>query len=303
MSQSKITDMSTAISDNVRDGDTVYLAGWTGLEPHAAMHEIIRQRRRDLVLARANVNLLLDQAVAAGVARKLIFSYAGLAGVGLLGPTRRAIEQGRIDWEEYTHYQLLGRLYAGAAGLPFFALRSGRGTGLEHVNPNIKTVSCPFTGELLSAVPPLKPDVAIVHAQRADEEGNLHVWGVVGDLREAVFSAKKVIATVEEVVDGAVIRSDPNRTVVPGFRVNALVVAPYGAHPSFAQGYYDRDNSAYLDWDSRCRSEASVKEYLDEWIYGIPDRASYLKKLSAEKLLQLQVKPYYSTPVDYGRID
>ena len=267
------------------------------------MHEIIRQRRRDLVLARANVNLLVDQAVAAGVARKLIFSYAGLAGVGLLGPARYAIENARIEWEEYTHYQLLARLYAGAAKLPFFPLRSGLGTDLAKVNSAIRTITCPYSGETLSVVPPLNPDVTIVHAQRADREGNLHVWGVIGDIREAVFASKKVIATVEEIVDESVIRSDPNRTIVPGFMVDALVLSPWGAHPSFAQGYYDRDNGAYFDWDAKCRDEDAVAMYLKEWIYDVPDRNAYMKKLSAEKLLSLKVRPYYSTPVDFGRID
>ncbi len=299
----KVTDLSRAIAEHVRDGDLVYLTGWTGLEPHAAMHEIIRQRRRDLVLARANVNLLVDQAVAAGVARKLIFSYAGLAGVGLLGPARYAIENARIEWEEYTHYQLLARLYAGAAKLPFFPLRSGLGTDLAKVNSAIRTITCPYSGETLSVVPPLNPDVTIVHAQRADREGNLHVWGVIGDIREAVFASKKVIATVEEIVDESVIRSDPNRTIVPGFMVDALVLSPWGAHPSFAQGYYDRDNGAYFDWDAKCRDEDAVAMYLKEWIYDVPDRNAYMKKLSAEKLLSLKVRPYYSTPVDFGRID
>lgn len=303
MGRSKLVSLRDAIEAHVHDGDTVYLAGWTGLEPHAAMHEIIRQRRRDLVLARANVNLMLDQAVAAGTARKLIFSYAGLPGVGLLGPARRAMERAGIEWEEYTHYQLLGRMYAGASGLPFFPLRSGRGTGLEAVNPNIRTVTCPFTGQVLSAVPPLNPDVTIVHAQRADIEGNLHVWGVVGDIREAVFVAKRVVATVEEIVDESVIRSDPNRTVVPGFRVDALALCPYGAHPSFAQGYYDRDNGAYTDWAACCKTQESVQAYLDEWVFGVPDRAAYMNKLSAEKLLSLAVRPFCSTPVDFGRND
>jgi len=265
------------------------------------MHEIIRQGRRDLELARASVNLLYDQAVAAGVARKLIFSYAGIAGVGLLGPTRRAIEAGKVEWEEYTHYQLLARLYAGASRLPFFPLRSGAGSDLARVNPSIRSVKCPYTGEALTVVPPLNPDVTIVHVQRADVQGNLQVWGVIGDIREAVFAAKRVIATVEEIVDEAVIRSDPNRTVIPGFMVDALTVAPWGAHPSFAQGYYDRDNDAYIEWDTICREEAAVDAYMQKWIYGVPDRAAYARSMNAETLLKLQVRPYYSVPVNFGR--
>jgi glutaconate CoA-transferase, subunit A len=300
---SKLTDMASAIAAHVHDGDLVYLTGWTQLEPHSAVHEIIRQRRKDLVLARANVNLLLDQAVAAGVARKLIFSYAGIAGVGLLGPTRRAIEEGRIEWEEYTHYQLLARLQAGASGLPFFPIRSGAGSDLARVNPALKTVQCPYTGETLVTVPPLRPDVTIVHAQRADVHGNLQIWGVLGDIREAVFASRRVIATVEEIVDESVIRSDPNRTIVPGFAVSAVVRSPWGAHPSFAQGYYDRDNPMYIDWSEVCRDRASVDAYLRKWVYDIPDRDAYMRMLSAERLLRLQVRPYYSVPVNFGRND
>jgi len=300
---SKLTDMATAIATHVHDGDLVYLGGWTQLEPHSAVHEIIRQRRRNLVMARANVNMLLDQAVAAGVARKLIFSYAGIAGVGLLGPTRRAIEAGEIEWEEYTHFQLLARLQAGASNLPFFPIRSGAGSDLPNVNPALKSIQCPFTGETLTAVPPLKPDVTIIHAQRADVHGNLQVWGVIGDIREAAFAARRVIATVEEIVDESVIRSDPNRTVIPGFIVNAVVRSPWGAHPSFSQGYYDRDNPTYIDWASACRDQANVDAYLRKWVYDVPDRENYLKLLSSEQLLRLQIRPYYSVPVNFGRND
>lgn len=300
---SKLTDMASAIAEHVHDGDTVYLGGWTQLEPHSAVHEIIRQGRKDLVLARANVNLLLDQAVAAGVARKLIFSYAGIAGVGLLGPARRAMESGRIEWEEYTHYQLLARLQAGASGLPFFPIKSGAGSDLVRVNPAMKTVQCPYTGAQLTAVPPLNPDVTIVHAQRADANGNLQIWGVIGDIREAVFAAKKVLATVEEIVDESVIRSDPNRTIIPGFAVHAVVRSPWGAHPSFSQGYYDRDNPMYIDWGSACRDEEAIAAYLRKWVYDVPDREAYMRLFDAERLLRLQVRPYYSVPVNFGRND
>lgn len=301
--KSKLTDLPTAIRDHVHDGDLVYLSGWTQLEPHSAMHEVIRQGKRDLVLARANVNLLYDQAVAAGIARKLIFSYAGIAGVGLLGPTRRAIEEGKIEWEEYTHYQLLARLYAGASQLPFFPLRSGAGGDLARVNNNIRTVRCPYTGESIVTVPPLNPDVTIVHAQRADLQGNLQVWGVIGDIREAAFAAKRVIATVEEIVDSTVIRSDPNRTVIPGFMVDALVLSPWGAHPSYAQGYYDRDNQGYFEWEEICRNSAAVEAYMEEWIYSVPDRSGYMSKLGSSRKKGLEVRPYYSEPVNFGRND
>jgi len=300
---SKLTSLKEAIAAHVHDGDVVYVSGWTQLESHAAMHEIIRQKRKNLVLARAGVNAIFDQAIAAGVARKLLFSYAGNPGLGLLGPTRRAIERREIEWEEYTHYQMLARLQAGAAGLSFFPVRSGAGSDLEKVNPMLRSVQCPYTDQKLSTVPALNPDVAVIHAQRADAEGNLQVWGVIGDIREAAFASRRVIATVEEIVDETVIRSDPNRTIVPGFLVSSLVHCPFGAHPSFAQGYYDRDNRAYAEWARISRDETEVADYLREWVYDVPDRTAYLEKLGEDHLARLRVSPYPSVPVDFGRND
>lgn len=298
---SKLMTMAEAIAAYVRDGDTVYAAGFTHLMPFAATHEIIRQGRRDLTLARATPDIVYDQMVAAGCARKLIFSYVGNPGVGSLRVVRRAIERGEIEWEEYTHYGMSARLYAGAARLPFMVLRSNTGSDLPAANPLIRSVTCPYTGETLSTVPALRPDVAIVHAQRADAEGNAHIWGIIGEQKEAAFAADRVIVTCEELVTAEQISSDPNRTLVPGLIVDAVVHEPWCCHPSHVQGYYDRDNAFYVAWDSVSAGEESTKAYLDEWVYGVPDRAAYLDKLGPARMRALTPPPAYGMPANFGR--
>lgn len=299
----KLMTMAEAVKAHVRDGDTVYAAGFTHLMPFAATHEIIRQERRDLTLARATPDVVYDQMVAAGCARKLIFSYIGNPGVGSLRLVRRAIERGEIEWEEYTHYGMAARLYAGAARLPFMMLRSNLGSDLPGANPLIRTVTCPYTGETLSTVPALRPTVAIVHAQRADEEGNAHIWGIIGEQKEAAFAADRVILTCEEVVTAARIASDPNRTLIPGMIVDAVVHEPWCCHPSHVQGYYDRDNPFYIAWDAVSSDEAAVRAYLDEWVYGVSDRAAYIEKLGAARLRALVPPPAYAMPANFGRYE
>ncbi len=302
-SKSKVMSMSDAIRQFVHDGDTVMIEGFTHLICFAAGHEIIRQRKKDLVACRLTPDLIYDQMIAAGCVRKLVFSWAGNPGVGPLHALRRAVEQKKpypIELEEYSHFGMAMRVYAGAAKLPFMPLRSYRGSDLPKVNPNIRSVTCPFTGEELNAVPALHPDVTIVHAQRADTNGNAQIWGLFGVQKEAAFAAKRVIVVVEELVDEQVIRADPNRTVIPGMIVNAVVVEPYGAHPSFAQGYYDRDNDFYIKWDAISKDEKSMQAYLDGWIYGLPDHAAYVKKMGEETWKRLAVNQRPSGVVNYG---
>jgi glutaconate CoA-transferase subunit A len=302
--RSKQVSLSEAIARFVEDGETVVAEGFTHLIPFAAGHEIIRQKKKDLVLCRLTPDLLFDQMVAAGVARKLVFSWAGNPGVGSLHGFRRAVEKGvprPVEIEEYSHFGMVARLMAGAARLPFMPLRSYRGTDLPRVNPLIQPVRCPFTGEELYAVPALNPDVAIVHVQRADGEGDAQVWGLVGVQKESAFAARKVIVIAEEIVDEEVIRSDPNRTLIPGLIVSAVVHEPWGAHPSYVQGFYDRDNDFYLTWDERTRSLEGMKTYLEEWVYGVSGRAAYVEKLGVATLARLRAEPALSPPVDYGR--
>jgi len=296
----KVMDLYSAVSKFINDGDAIYLAGFTHLIPFGVAHEIIRQAKKDLTLCRATPDLIYDQMIYAGCARKIIFSWSGNPGVGMLRGFRKYVENGQLDIEEYTHFGLATRLLAGAHGMSFYPLKSIRGSDLPTYNKLIKTIKCPYTGDDVTVVPALNPDVGVVHAQRADREGNVHLWGIVGEQQEVAFASKKLIVTVEEIVDESVIRSDPSRTFIPGFLVDAVVELPWGAHPSYAQGYYDRDNAFYIEWDSITKDEADVKVWLDEWVFGLEGRNEYVKKLGSEKILKLLPKNMFSYPVNYG---
>jgi glutaconate CoA-transferase subunit A len=296
--------MRDAVAEVVHDGDVVAIEGFTHLICFAAGHEIIRQRKRDLTLARLTPDLIYDQMIAAGTARKLVFSWLGNPGVGGLHAIRRRVEDADpapLELEEYSHFGMVGRYTAGASNLPFFPLRSYFESDLPKANPLIRPIRSPYGDETVYAVPPLKPDVTVVHAQRADAEGNTQMWGLLGCQKEAAFAAERVIVVVEELVDEAVIRADPNRTVIPGLIVDAVVVEPWGAHPSYVQGAYDRDNHFYRDWDAIARDAATTQAWLDEWVYGVSGRAEYMDKLGAERVASL--RPSGTAPsgsVDYG---
>lgn len=229
----KLCTMQDAITQHVHDGDTLVIEGFTHLICFAAAHEIMRQRRRNITLCRLTPDLVADQLIAAGCVSTLVFSWAGNPGAGSLHAFRRAVERGNppLVLDEYSHFGMVARLAAGAARLPFWPLRNYMGTDLPAANPRIRDVACPYTGESLATVPALNPDVAIVHAQRADASGNTQVWGLVGTQKEAAFASHRVIVVVEELVDESVIRQDPNRTIIPGMIVDAVVVEPWGAHP------------------------------------------------------------------------
>ena len=298
---SKLISLSEAIGKYINDGDVIYAAGFTHLIPFAAGHEMIRQGKKNLTLARATPDLIYDQMVAAGCARKVIFSYMGNPGVGSLRIVRSAIEQGRLEWEEYSHFGMITRLQAGASGLPFLPMNQTGAVDLEKANSNIKRIPDPYGGKDVIVVPALHPDVAIVHVQRADANGNAHLWGIIGEQKEAAFAAKRVILTAEEIVDESIIRSDPNRTMIPGIVVSAVCLAPFACHPSYAQGYYDRDNEFYLAWDKISESVDSVQGYLDEWVYGVRDRDEYWAKLGAQTHKRLEVPQRTSEPINYGK--
>jgi glutaconate CoA-transferase, subunit A len=298
----KVMSMKAAVAAFVHDGDVVVIEGFTHLICFAAGHEIIRQRRRALTLARLTPDLIYDQMIAAGCAERLVFSWAGNPGVGSLHAFRRAVEGNgapSLELEEYSHFGMVARFAAGAARLPFWPLRNYTGTDLPRVNERIRSITCPYTGERLATVPALNPDVTIVHAQRADAEGNTQIWGLLGVQKEAAFASRRVIVVVEELVDEAVIRSDPNRTVIPALIVHAVVVEPWGAHPSYAQGYYDRDNAFYVAWEAISRDPAALGRYLDEFVYAVPDRAAYLAK-QPELARRLRASERRSRGVNYG---
>ena len=305
--------MRDAIADLVRDGDTVAIEGFTHLISFAAGHEIIRQRKRDLTLARMTPDLIYDQMIGAGVARKLIFSWLGNPGVGGLGAIRRRTEASssapagaggllpRLELEEYSHFGMVGRYTAGAANLPFYPLRSYFETDLPKANPLIREIESPYGDGKVYAVPPLKPDVSIVHAQRADAAGNTQVWGLLGCQKEAAFAADRVIVVVEELVDESIVRADPNRTIIPGLIVDAVVVEPFGAHPSYVQGAYDRDNRFYLDWDAITKDEDALQAWLRAWVFDLDGRSAYVEKLGAERVAALAPGSAPSGSVEYGR--
>jgi glutaconate CoA-transferase subunit A len=280
VTDSRVVSMREAIATHVHDGDTIALEGFTHLICFAAAHEIIRQKRKNLTLCRLTPDLVADQMIAAGCLKKVVFSWIGNPGAGSLHAFRRAIEQHEqpLEIDEYSHFGMVARFAAGAAGLPFWPLRNYAGTDLPRVNKNIRDVTCPFTGDKIAAVPALTPDVAILHVQRSDARGNAQIWGVLGVQKEAAFAADRVIVVAEEIVDQAVIRADPNRTVIPEFIVDAVVHEPWGAHPSYTQGYYDRDNDFYVKWEEISKDRARLGQYLDEYVFGVADRAVYLEK-------------------------
>jgi len=295
--------MTEAISEFVHDGDSVAIEGFTAFICFAAGHEIMRQRRRDLTLIRMTPDALYDQMIAGGVASKLVFSYLGNPGVGPLHCIRRAVEQGiprPLEIEEYSHGGLVARYQAAANGLPFFPIRSYVGTDLPKVNPDIRFIKDPYGGGSIAVVPPLRPKVAIIHAQRADHDGNTHLWGLIGVQKEVAFAADKVIVVAEELVESSVIRSDPNRTLVPGLVVDAVVIEPFGAHPSYVQGFYDRDNAFYLEWDRVSRDPSTTTAWIEEWVFGVKNRSQYLVKLGTAALDALRPSPLPAAPVDYG---
>ncbi len=295
--------MADAVAQYVADGCSLAIEGFTAFICFAAGHEVIRQRKRNLTLIRMTPDLIYDQMIAAGVAKRLVFSYLGNPGVGSLHCIRRAVEQGipqGLELEEYSHFGMVGRYLAGASRLPFYPLRSYTGSDLPAANPRIQWLDDPYGSGPIAVVPPIHPDVAILHAQRADVQGNTQLWGLLGMQKEVAFAAKKVIVVVEEIVDEAVIRADPNRTLIPGLIVDAVVHEPLGAHPSYVQGYYDRDNEAYLEWDRVSQDQAATEAWLQEWVYGVADRQAYLARLGERKLERLKPAARLAEAVNYG---
>lgn len=303
MSVDKVISMSEAIAAYVEDGMTIALEGFSHLIPFAAAHEIIRQERRNLTLCRMTPDIVTDQLLAAGCVSKLVASFFASGSAGSLHELRRRVEDHvpvKLEVEEYSHYGMVARYQAGASGLPFFPLLSYAGSDLPKLNERIKLVENPYAEGTVYVVPPLKPDVTIIHAQRADRSGNVQIWGISGVQQEAVYAAKKAVVVVEEIVEEDVIRSDPSRTLIPSHAVDAIVVCPQGAHPSYSQGYYDRDCAFYRRWTPISKDPLALQGWLDEWVYGTASHEEYLSKLGADYWSELEVAPNYSEPVNYG---
>jgi glutaconate CoA-transferase, subunit A len=263
----EIVSLREGVTELVNDGDSVAMEGFTHLIPFAAGHEIIRQRRRDLELIRMTPDLIYDQLIGMGCARKLVFSWGGNPGVGSLHRFRDAVENGwpqALEIEEHSHAGMANRYVAGASNLPFAVMRGYTGTDLIEHTSTLAPIECPFTGERLTAVEALRPDVGVIHAQRADREGNVQIWGIVGVQKEIVLASDRSLVTVEEVVDE--LEERPGAIVLPTWAVTAVAEAPGGAYPSYAHDYYDRDNGFYQRWDGISRDREGFREWMDEHV-------------------------------------
>lgn len=281
-----IVSVREAVRRHVQDGQSLYLAGFTHLIPFSFGHEIIRQELRHLTLCRATPDLVYDQMIAAGVADRVVFSYAGNPGVGLLHCFRRAAEQGLVEIDEYSHFELLGRLQAGAAGLPFWPLLAmDNDLTRQRGRPMLDS---PFGPERVAVVEPLRPDVTMVHAHCADEDGNVYSWGLLGDVREAALAADKVLVSVEEILPSGTLRERRDHLLLPGFRVTTISLEPWGAHPSYVQGRYDRDQLFYLEWDRLSRDPLEAAAWLERFVIAVPDRDAYIQLWDPERLLALR---------------
>jgi glutaconate CoA-transferase, subunit A len=296
----ELTDLGAAIDANLADGDSLYVTGFTHLIGFGAAHEIIRRGRRELTLIRLTPDVVYDQLVAAGCASHLHFSFLGNPGVGGLRAIRRAIEGGEIGWTEYTHGSLIAALRAGATGAPFALAAAAGRTDLSSHSDRFGTVTSPFDGERVGVVAALRPDLAIVHVQRADRAGNAQVWGPVGDIPEAANAARRVIVTAEEIVEEDVLRRDPNRTVLLGNAVDAVVHLPWGAHPSYAQGIYGRDNRFYREWDEISSTQEGIDGYFAEQVHGLPGWSGYVERHRGRLEQLAEVGVATSDPVNYG---
>jgi len=299
----KTTSLRDAIERFVGDGDTVAIEGFGHLVPVAAAHEIIRQRRRNLTLARMSCDVIVDQMLAAGTVRTLVSSFVGNSSAGSLHELRRRVEHGApepLELEEYSHGGMVARYTAGASKLPFAPINSYRGSDIAIQNTNIRVVANPYGQDNIHVVPALRPDVAIVHAQRADSAGNVQAWGILGIQTEAAFAARRVIVTVEEIVDGSIIRSDPNRTIIPAHAVDAVVAVPWGAYPHAVQGHYDRDDAFSREWSLLARSPEELATWLDQHVYGTSDHHEHLTSLGSPHEGRLGVTEAFAIPVNYG---
>lgn len=280
----ELISLAEAVQRFVNDGDTIALEGFTHLIPTAASHEIIRQNKRELTLVRMTPDLVYDLLIGAGCAKKLVFSWGGNPGVGSLHRLRDAVEKGwpqPLEIEEHSHAAMANAYVAGASNLPFAVLRGYQGSDLVKVNPRIKFIDCPFTGEKLAAVPSVRPDVTVIHAQKADRKGNVLLWGILGVQKEAALAAKRCIVTVEEIVDD--LDAPMNACVLPSWALTAVCHVPGGAHPSYALGYSERDNRFYQAWDPIARDRETFSAWIDTYIRGTADFAAFQAAIAQAK--------------------
>ena len=299
-STSKFTSLAEAVDQNIADGDVVFVGGFGQCIPFAVGHEIIRQEMKNLTLCRSGADILFDLLIAAGTTRKVIAGYVGNPGIGLAHAFRRAVQSGAIEVEDWTNFSIVLRLHAGALGIPFIPTSTLIGGDIPgHVD--VRSIQCPFTGEVLRAIPALRPDVAIVHAQRADEDGNIQLFGLAGDTLEGALASRRIIATVEEIVPRSVVRQMPERTVLPGFRMAAVSHVPWGAYPSYVDGYYTRDDQAYGEWDELARSDERLAAYIDTDIRSVENFAETMELIDKSRLEALRAARRKPPELSQGR--
>ncbi len=302
MAADKLTTLAEAVARLVPDQATVVLG--TALEafiPFAAGHEIIRQRKRGLTLVGPISDVLFDQLIGAGCVRAVRAAWVGNVITGSGYNFRRAVEGGLVTVEDHSNLTLALALLAGGMGVPYLPTRTALGSDLFRTNASLRETACPFTGDRLAAVAAITPDVAIVHVQRSDRAGHAQLWGNLGVTREAMLASREVIVTAEQIVEPDVITSDPNRTLVPGFRVSAVCHVPWGAHPAGVPGFYNRDHEAYLAYRDHSARAEDFAAWLDAWVYEPPDRAAYCERLGRERRQALAARrPALAAPVDYG---
>jgi glutaconate CoA-transferase subunit A len=279
----KLAELSDAVTSHVRDGDVVFVGGFGQCIPFATAHEIVRQKRKDLTLCRSGADILFDLLIGAGCVKKVIFGYVGNPGIGLAHAFRRAVEAGEVAVEDWTNFAMVLRLHAGVLGVPFLPTATLRGRDLPD-GVDVREIVCPFTGEKLSAVPALRPDVALIHAQYADEEGNIQLFGLSGDTIDGALASDRIVATVEEIVSPDVIRKRPDRTIIPGFRVASVSKVSWGAHPSYVDGFYSRDDDAYAEWDKVSRKAEQLEAWIGKNVRGVAGFAGYLNALAPKRL-------------------
>ena len=289
--RNKLVDLADAVARHVPAGATIFVGGFGQCIPFSTALEIIRQGRTGLTICRSGADILFDLLIAAGCVRKAIFGYVGNPGIGLAHAFRRAVEAGTIEIEDWTNFSMILRLHAGALGVPFLPTATLQGGDIP-AGIDVRPIVCPFTQERMVAVPALRPDVAIVHAQCADSEGNIQLSGLSGDTPDGALASETIIATVERIVPSATIRSTPDRTVLPGFRIAAVSEVPWGAYPSYVQGFYGRDDAAYTEWDTLSRAAEPLAAWIDAHIRAIPDFASFVRKVDPKRLEALAAEQH-----------
>jgi glutaconate CoA-transferase, subunit A len=308
--ESKVMTMKEAISKFVKDGMTLYISAVWANHAAAAAHEIIRQGKKDLTLIESSPGEIFDQMIGAGCAKRLIISWSANEAFGTGYRFRRAVEKGLIEVEDYSNFGLTTKLMAGAMGLPFMPILSQKGSSINEIKAflgenKLKHIECPFTGQKVTLISGINPDVSIIHCQRADLEGNIQTWGSIFSAKWGTLAGKTIIASVEDIVDTDTIRRNPELTLAPGFRVAAVVHEPWGAHPGHLFGYHDDDRwFRYMYANFVADDDGKFKKFLDEWVYGVEDRAgyitNYIKKYGYKRLMRLKPKPFYSDPINYG---